>query len=89
MDTHKKLMYLASKLPLVWVETTEKHIMTKEELEDMGYVGAQDMGNGKYIYRAPVQIAKNHYSCLRNAYLRNGVKGCERYIDRIKKLKDA
>lgn len=89
ITTHKQIMYLATILPLVWVMSHEKHYMTKEELDEMGYVGAQDLGNGTHVYRAPVMIAKNHYRCMRRRFMRHGAKGLEKYIDEIKKLQDA
>lgn len=87
--TSEQLMFLAKKLPLVMVNTHEKHIMTKEELDEMGYVGAEELPDGTYLYKAPVQIAKNHYRCMRNRFRKHGMPGLEKYIDEIKALKNA
>ncbi len=88
-QTAKRILILASKMPLVWVNSHEKHIMTKAELDEMGYVGATDLGDGKYMYKAPVMVAKNHYRCMRRRYEKHGVAGLDKYIDEIKELKDA
>lgn len=86
--THEQLLTLAGMLPLVMVRSHEKHIVTKEELEEMGWVGAEKMEDGKYLYKAPVMIAQNHYRCMKRAYLKNGAPGLDRYIERIKSLKN-
>lgn len=85
-DTKQKLLFLAGNLPLVMVETHEKHFMTKEELDEIGYVGAEKLEDGRYVYKYPVQIAMNHYRRLANAYRKHGFEGCAKYIDEIKKL---
>lgn len=88
-DTQHFLLSLAAKMPIVLTSTHEKHIMTNEELIEMGYVGAEKMEDGKYLYKAPVQISKNHYRALKKAYLKNGAAGCSKYIAKIKALPDA
>lgn len=87
--THKQLLFLAGRLPLVMVMTHEKHIYTKEELEEMGWVGATEFKDGKYVVRMPVQVAKNHYRCMKRRFLRHGTKGVEKYIDEINALPNA
>lgn len=81
--TKKQLLFLAGKLPVVLVNTHEKHIMTKDELEEMGYVGAEKMDDGRYVYNSPLQIAMNHYRGLMKAFRKSGAKGCGEYIDKI------
>ena len=89
LKTQKQLRSLANKMPLVLMNTHEKHIMTKEELDEMGYVGAEQMADGTYLYQSPVQIALNHYRALKKAWIKDGFKGCSNYIDRINKLPNA
>jgi hypothetical protein len=89
MVTHDQLTFLSGKLPLVMVNTHEKHIMTKAELEEMGYVGAEKMEDGRYMYKAPVMVAQNHYRCMRRAFLRGGTEAVGKYIERVKSLKNA
>jgi hypothetical protein len=85
-QTKSQLIELSNRLPLVWVSSHEKQILTKDELEEIGYVGAEEFEPGKFIYKSPVQIAKNHFRAMRKAYLNYGVKGIEHYIDKINKL---
>lgn len=75
-------------LPLVMVKSHEKQILTKEELEEMGYVGAEEIEPGKYLYKAPVMVAQNHYRCMKRTFLKHGQPGLMAYIDRIKALKN-
>ena len=88
-DIQHFLLSLAAKMPVVIVSTHEKHIMTNDELVEMGYVGAEKMEDGKYLYKAPVQMHKNHYRALKKAYIKKGAVGCGQYIDKIKALPDA
>lgn len=87
-EDHKRILALAEMLPLVMVRSHEKHIVTKAELEEMEYVGAEKMEDGKYLYKLPVMVAQNHYRCMKRSYLKHGVKGIDLYIDRVKSLKD-
>lgn len=87
--TREQILFLAKRLPLTFVNTHENHIMTKEELDEFGYVGATALKNGKYLYKYPVQLAMNHYRRMCRAYQRDGFKGVEAHIDYIKKLPDA
>lgn len=87
--TKKMLLVIASKLPVTLIVTHEKHYMTKEELEEYGYVGAEKLEDGRYLYKYPVQYAQNHYRQLRKAYQKDGFDGCSAYIDKIKSLKNA
>lgn len=87
--TVAQLNHLAGMLPLVMVNTHEKHIYTKEELDDMGWVGAEKMEDGKYLVKMPVQIAKNHFRCMKRRFLRGGSKAVSAYIDEIKALPNA
>jgi hypothetical protein len=87
-DIQHFLLSLAAKMPTVMVATHEKHIMTNEELAEMGYVGSEKMKDGKYLYKAPVHISKNHYRALKKAYLKSGAAGCGKYIDMVKALPD-
>lgn len=84
--TAKQLRDLADKMPLVWRFCTEKHIMTQEELDEMGYVGAEKLPDGKYLYRAPVQIAVNHYRALKKAWKKSGFEGAWNYMDKVNAL---
>lgn len=84
--TRQQLIFLAGQLPLVMVQTHEKHIMTKAELEEMGYVGAEELEDGRFMYNAPVQVAMNHFRSLRRAFQREGIAGCEKYIEQINGL---
>ena len=81
-----KLRLMASQLPMVMTESHEKHIMTKAELEEMGYVGAEEMPDGTYTYKAPVQMAANHFRRLRKAYQKYGLAGCKDYVVKINHL---
>ncbi len=85
-DTQKKLRLLADKMPMVLVNTHEVHIMTKEELDEYGYVGAEKFKDGSYKVPMPVQIAMNHYRGLKKAWLKDGFKGCAAYIEKINKI---
>ncbi len=75
-------------LPVVMVRGHEKHIMTKAELEEFGYVGAEEMPDGRCVYKYPVLMARNHYRCMKKAYLKNGLAGINGYIDGIKNMKN-
>ena len=88
-QTQKQLKGIAESMPMVLQNTHEKHFMTKEELDEMGYVGAEKMKDGTYVYPAPVQIAFNHYRALKKAWLKGGVKSCKQYILKIEKLPNA
>jgi hypothetical protein len=87
--TKQQLLYLASKLPVVMMQTHEKHFLTKEELEESGYVGAEELEDGRYLYMYPVQLAQNHYRCLRKAFIDGGIEAVGKYIDNVKKLPNA
>lgn len=87
--TREQILFLAKGLPLTFVNTHEYHIMTKEELDEMGYVGAQKLKDGRYRYKAPVQLAMNHYRRMCRAYQRDGYEGVEAHIDYINKLPNA
>lgn len=87
-ETKKQIIFLVSIMPLVWVDSYERHIMTKAELDEMGYVGAEDLGDGTYLYKYPVRMARNHVRHMIKAYRRAGVKGIGDYIDSVKALKD-
>jgi hypothetical protein len=85
-QTLKDLRGIAERMPLVLRNTHEKHIHTQEELEEWGYVDAEKLPDGKYIYKYPVQIALNHYRSLKKAWRKNGFKGACDYIDKINSL---
>ena len=87
--TKEQLLYLAQNMPLVMVATHEEHWYTKAELEEMGWVGATEFKDGLYKVKMPVQVAKNHYRCMRRRFMRHGTAGVSRYIDEIKALPNA
>jgi hypothetical protein len=86
-QTEEYLKAISSNLPTVMVNTIEKHIVTKKDLEDGLYVGAELLNDGTYIYNSPVQIAKNHYRCIKKRYKKGGAPLVAIYIDEINKLK--
>jgi len=88
-QTHEQILFLAKRLPLVMVQTHEVHIYTKEELEEIGWVGASTFKDGKYVVQMPVQLAKNHYRCMRRRFIKHGSEGISKYIDEIKALPNA
>ena len=81
-----KLKAIADNMRLIMVNTHEKHLMTKEELEEIGHADAEQLPNGTFIYRAPVQIAMNHFRALKNAFKKNSFEGCLNYINKINAL---
>ena len=83
----KKLREVADNMRPVMMNTHEKHIMTKEELDEMGFAHAEKLPTGSYIYKAPVQLAFNHYRALKKAFKAKGFSGCAAYITRINNLK--
>lgn len=98
-DINKKLENIAKEMREVMVLTHEKHIVTKEELEEMGFVAAEKLPNGKYkfneastmkdgryLYHAPVYIAMNHFRALKKAFKKNSWAGCRAYILKINAL---
>lgn len=85
-NTVKQLKTLADKMPIVWRFCIEKHIMTQQELDEMGFVGAEKLPDGTYMYKAPVQIAVNHLRALKKAWKRSGYEGASNYIDKINSL---
>jgi hypothetical protein len=85
-QTLKDLRDIAAAMPMVIQNTHEKHIYTQEELEEWGYVDAEKLPNGKYLYKYPVQIAINHYRALKKAWKKGGFEHCKRYIQKIKAL---
>jgi hypothetical protein len=88
-ETQKQLRDLAKQMPLVIRNTHEKHIYTKEELDEWGYANAHKLPDGTYVYNYPVQIAVNHYRALKKAWKKNGLKGASDYIDKINNLPNA
>jgi hypothetical protein len=88
-ETQKQLRELAKGMPIVIRNTHEKHIYTKEELDEWGYVDAEKLPDGRYLFNYPVQIAVNHYRALKKAWQKNGFKGASDYIDRINNLPNA
>ena len=74
------------KMPIVMVHSHEDHIMTKEELEEFGYVDAEKLKDGRYIFKYPVKMSMNHYRGLKKGWLKNGFVGCSAYIDKINKI---
>jgi len=63
--------------------THEKHIMTKEALEEMGYAEAEKLQDGTYLYKAPVFIAVNYYRGLKKAYIAGGISNVKKYVERM------
>jgi hypothetical protein len=85
-ETENQLRDLAKRMPIVLRNSHEKHIYTQEELEEWGYVDAEKLPDGKYLFKYPVQVALNHYRALKKAWKKKGFRGCSDYIDRINKL---
>lgn len=80
---------LAGQLPMVMHNTLEVHIMTGQEILDMGYVlheGQVIDPEVNYRYNQPVQIAANHFRRLKRAYYRDGKLGLVNYVIEIKEL---
>ena len=82
----KRLKEVADNMRPVMMNTHEKHIMTKEELDEMGFAHAGKLPEGNFMYKAPVQIAFNHYRALKKAFKLKGFEGCKAYITRINNL---
>lgn len=88
-EIKKMLQDIVTKIPTVRTMTHEKHRMTKEELDELGYVGAEKLADGTYSYPYPVMVAMNHYRHLKKAYQTGGAEACMAYLDKIKKITDA
>ncbi|HXS55738.1 MAG TPA: hypothetical protein VN726_06415 [Hanamia sp.] len=84
--TLKDLRDIAAAMPMVIQNTHEKHLYTQEELEEWGYVDAEKLPDGKYLYKYPVQIAINHYRALKKAWRKSGFNGCMAYVKKVKSL---
>jgi hydrogenase maturation factor HypF (carbamoyltransferase family) len=87
-DIQQKLRNIAATMRMVLVWTHEVHLMTKEEMEEMGHVDAEKLEDGMYAVKMPVQIAKNHYRALKKNFKRTGWDGCRSYIMKINALEN-
>lgn len=90
-EDEKILRAYCRKLPLVFENTCELHVMTGQELLDMGYVledGRTIDPEEKYEYKMPVRIAVNHYRRLKIAWINDREAGVDHYIKGLAKLID-
>lgn len=81
----------ADMLPTVMHATHEVHIMTGQQLLEMGYVereGRKIDPKEDYRYNQPVQIAANHFRRMKSAWYANGEAGVMAYIESIRKLSE-
>lgn len=85
----KILRAYVSQMPVITIDTCETHIMTGQELKEIGYVEKEPLKNDvKYKYKYPVIIAANHYRRLKKAWLKDGEAGLKKYLEGVKEAID-
>lgn len=83
------LKAFADRLPVIMDRTSERHIMKGSELKQMGYVfkpGENVKDDETRIFFQPVQVARNHYRRLKDAWEKNGQAGIQKYLNEIASL---
>lgn len=84
---NKQLRKVADQLPIYFIQSHEKHIMTgKEILEETEYKeidGKPINPDEKYIVPQPVQIAFNHHRKLKEIYNRYKFPGVKEYCEKV------
>lgn len=84
---NKQLRKVADQLPIYFIQSHEKHIMTgKEILEETEYKeidGKPINPDEKYIVPQPVQIAFNHYRKIKGIYQKHSFAGVKEYCEKI------
>lgn len=83
----KQLERIAGKLPTVFRHTSEKHIVTGEEmLRDTEFKevdGKPILPEERYVLRQPVQIAINHKRAMKKLVKKYGSAGAAAYIQAV------
>ena len=84
-----ELRQIAASMPIVMRHTSEKQIMTGEELlqDEIYEVEGEKVDPAKtYVFHAPVQIAINHYRKLKKMYKKHGIPGIKMYCTEIYRI---
>ena len=85
-EDERLLREYAGKLPVIMYNTHEVHIVEGSELIELNYDDPKDgkiKADKKYFVNMPVQIAANHYRRLKKAWLKDGQKGLQAYLNNI------
>jgi hypothetical protein len=92
-DIENDLKELAGTLPMVSVESVEKHWLKGSEILEWQTIDKLDGvpidPEKEYIFFHPVLMAANHFRRLKKAWKKNSINGVIHYLNRIEKLANA